>query len=129
MFPNPICSVEEVSDMQDFRNEDTWKKAHSLALRVYEETKSLPRDETFGIIMQLRQNATAIASAIAAGCGSDENSQAAVDLRQAAARCCELEYMILLAKDLGFWPPTLCHELTMSAAGIRTSILCNPVSN
>ena len=108
--------------MQDFQNVDTWKKAHELVLRVYQESKVMPRDETFGIIMQLRQNATAIASGIAAGCARTENTEAAADLRKAAANCSELEYLILLAKDLALWPPTLCDELTASAVDIRSRI-------
>ena len=108
--------------MQDYQNVDTWKKAHELVLRVYQESKALPRDETFGIIMQLRQNATAIASGLAAGCGKIVKTDAATSLRKAAAHCSELEYMILLTKDLALWPPMLCDEVTASAVDIRTRI-------
>ena len=108
--------------MQDYQNVDTWKKAHELVLRVYQESKALPRDETFGIIMQLRQNATAIASGLAAGCGRTANGDAAIKLRKAAAHCSELEYMILLTRDLALWPPMLCDEVTASAVDIRTRI-------
>ena len=108
--------------MQDFRNVDAWKKAHGLALRIYEETKSLPRDETFGITMQLRQSATAIASQIADGCGSEGNGGFAVDFRKAAGHCSELEYLVLLTKDLALWPPTLSDELMASAVEVRKMI-------
>jgi four helix bundle protein len=105
--------------MQDFRNVDTWNKAHGLVLRVYHETKSLPRDEVFGITMLLRRSATAIASRIAEGCGREINSDFAVDLRKAAAHCSELEYLVLLARDLHLWTPTLSEELMASAVEIR----------
>ena len=108
--------------MQDFRNVDAWKKAHGLALRIYQETKSLPRDETLGITMQLRRSATAIASQIAGGCGSEGNCDFAVDLRKAAAQCSELEYLVLLTKDLALWPPTLSDELMASAVEVRKMI-------
>ena len=109
--------------MQDFRSVDTWKKAHRLVLQVYEESKSLPRDETLGIIMLLRQSATAIASGIAAGYGRTESCEASVDLHKAAAHCTELEYLILLTRDLALWPPTLSDELMASAIDVRTMVL------
>jgi len=90
-----FCGVDEVYDMQDFRNIDTWKKAHGLTLRVFEETKSLPRDETFGITMLLRRSATSIASQIAESCRRGDKVEAAADLRKAAASCGELEYLVL----------------------------------
>lgn len=108
--------------MQDFRAVDTWKMAHGLVLRIYQETKSLPRDETFGITMQLRQSATAIASQITEDCAKQENIELAGDFRNAIAQCTRLEYLILLAKDLALWPPALSDELMASAVEVRKMI-------
>jgi len=108
--------------MQDFQSIATWKKAHGLTLRVFEETKTLPRDETFGITMLLRRSATAIASQIAEGCGGAANGEASADLRKAASHCVELEYLVLLTKDLALWPPSLCDELMASAVEIRSMV-------
>ena len=108
--------------MQDFRQVDAWKKAHGLALRIYQETKSLPRDETLGITMQLRRSATAIASQIAGDCGGVDGTGYALDFRKAAAHCSELEYLFLLTKDLALWPPTLSDELMASAVEVRKMI-------
>lgn len=108
--------------MQDFRAVDTWKLAHGLVLRIYQETKSLPRDETFGITMQLRQSATAIASQISEGCATKQDEEFAGDFHKAAAHCAQLEYLILLAKDLALWPPALSDELMASAIEVRKMI-------
>jgi four helix bundle protein len=108
--------------MQDFQTVDTWKRAHGLVLRIYQETKSLPRDETFGITMQLRQSATAIASQITGSCAKQENKEFAGDFHKVAAHCTELEYLILLAKDLALWPPALSDELMASAIEVRKMI-------
>jgi len=109
--------------MQDFQNVAVWQKAHSLALRVYHETKSLPRDETFGITMQLRQSVTAIASKIAEGCASGQDTDVSGNLRAAASHGTELEYLVLLAKDLALWPPVLCGELIAAGEEVRNMIL------
>ena len=108
--------------MQDFRNLEAWKRAHELVLRVYEESRSLPRDETFGLTMQLRHGATSIATGITAGCGRAVTTEAVADFRKAADHCSELEYYIQLAKDMALWPPTLCGELIASTVDIRDRI-------
>jgi four helix bundle protein len=58
--------------MQDFHSLDVWNKAHSLTLSVYQATQGMPREEVFGITMQLRRGATAIATRIAEGCGREK---------------------------------------------------------
>lgn len=108
--------------MQDFRNSDVWVKAHALTLRIYKATQSMPREEVFGITIQLRRSATAIATRIAEGCGRTGNIEFAVDLRKAAAGCNELEYLILLARDLEYWNPELSEDLIAAAAEVRKMI-------
>ena len=55
--------------MQDFKNIGAWEKAHALVLSVYRETQTMPREEVFGITMQLRRVATAMATRLAEGSG------------------------------------------------------------
>jgi len=88
--------------MQDFRNIEAWRKAHNLALSVYRETLTLPKDEVFGLTIQLRRSATAIATRIAEGTGRSVVIEFAGDLRRAAPSCNELEYLIVLARDLRY---------------------------
>ncbi len=54
--------------MQDFRNLDVWVCAHRCTLRVYEITRSFPREEQFGLTSQLRRAAVSIGANIAEGC-------------------------------------------------------------
>src|SRR6201994_4486720 len=86
--------------MQDFRNLDAWVKAHRLVLAVYSATRALPREEIFGITMQLRRAATAVPMRIAEACGGDAQDMAR-ELRRAAAMTSDLEYLVLLASDFG----------------------------
>jgi len=86
--------------MQDFRNVEAWQKAHALVLAVYRDTQSMPREEIFGVTMQLRRGATAMR--IAEGTGRSGDVEFAVDLRKAGATCNELEYLFVLAKDLSY---------------------------
>ena len=108
--------------MQDFRNIDFWHKAHALVLATYRATQSLPKEEVFGLTIQLRRSSTAIATRIAEGCGRGNNIEFAVDLRKAIAGCNELEYLILLAKDLNYWKPEASDQLTKDTIEVRKMV-------
>ncbi len=90
--------------MRDFRELEVWRQAHALVQKVYVATKLLPKEEIFGLTVQLRRSATAIATRIAEGCGVDSDIEFAGYLQRAKAAASELEYLLLLAKDLGYLP-------------------------
>jgi len=46
-----------------------WQKADELAYQIYQETKSFPKDEVYGIISQLRRAAVSIPINIVEGAG------------------------------------------------------------
>jgi len=87
--------------MQDFRDLKVWEKAHTLTLRVYHVTADLPKDERYGLSSQLRRTAVSIGANIAEGCGRGTNADLARFLQIAMASASELEYELLLARDLG----------------------------
>jgi len=108
--------------MQDFRNVDVWAKAHAVVLSIYRETLSLPKDEVFGVTIQLRRAAASIATRIAEGSGRTSNIDFAMDLRRAAASCNELEYLVLLARDLSYWKPEIADRLIADIVEVRKMI-------
>jgi four helix bundle protein len=108
--------------MQDFRNIDAWRLAHKVTLSLYRETLSLPKEEVFGVTIQLRRSATAIATRIAEGAGRSAVTEFAGDLRRAAASCNELEYLIVLARDLGYWKPDVANGLIDDTVEVRKVI-------
>ncbi len=87
--------------MRDFRNLKVWQKAHELTLVVYRETKRFPRDELYGLTSQLRRGASSIPANIAEGCGRSTDRDFARFLDIAAGSGSELEYHLLLSRDLG----------------------------
>jgi four helix bundle protein len=108
--------------LQDFRKLDVWRRAHELVLAVYQVTQSLPKEEVFGVTMQLRRTATAIPSRIAEACGRDAGSELAADLRRSTVACNETEYLLLLAKDLGFMRPEMYDNLNAETVEVRKMI-------
>lgn len=88
--------------MKDFRNLVVWNKAHELTFRCYKFTSEFPRTETYGLTSQIRRSAASIAANIAEGCGKRGNAEFQRYLAIAAGSASELEYHLLLAKDLRF---------------------------
>ncbi|MGB7732025.1 MAG: four helix bundle protein [Candidatus Acidiferrum sp.] len=86
--------------MQDFRKLDVWRRSHNFVLRVYRISGQLPKDERFGLTSQIRRAAGSIPANIAEGCGRKSR----VELRQflyiSMGSASELEYHLLLARDL-----------------------------
>ncbi len=88
--------------MKDFRSLKSWGKAHELTLKVYNATKTFPREEVFGLTSQLRRACASIPANIAEGCGRSGDAELARFLVIAAGSASEVEYHLLLAHDLGY---------------------------
>lgn len=87
--------------MQNYQNLTAWKKAHDLALEVYRHTTRMPSREYPGLTSQLRRAATSIAANVAEGCGHASQAEFARFLQMASASALEVDYHLLLARDLG----------------------------
>lgn len=87
--------------MKDFRKLAVWEKAHGLTLAIYRETVAFPRQEVYGITSQMRRASASIAANIAEGCGRGGDGDFHRFLNTSAGSAVELEYFLLLAKDLG----------------------------
>ena len=90
--------------MKDFRTLKVWEKAHALALEVYLLTAEFPADERFGLTIQMRRSGAAVPTHIAEGCGADSDQELARLLLVAMQSACELEYQLLLSRDLTYTP-------------------------
>ena len=90
--------------MQDFRELHVWQKAHNLVLGVYRSTKDFPLDERYGLTSQLRRGAASIPANIAEGCGRRGGRELRRFLDIASGSASELEYHLLLARDLEYLP-------------------------
>jgi four helix bundle protein len=88
--------------MRDFHGLLVWQKSHALTLGVYRMTKSFPTDERFGIISQLRRAASSVPANLSEGCGRGSESDFGRFVQIAMGSAAEVEYHLLLAKDLGY---------------------------
>ena len=86
--------------MQNFRNLKVWERAHALTLDVYKASKSFPREELYGLTSQMRRASVSIGSNIAEGTCRNGDAEFARFLQMAAGSTSEVEYQLMLARDL-----------------------------
>ncbi len=77
--------------VKSYRDLETWQKAMDLVQEIYLETKSFPKEETYGLSGQMRRAAVSIPSNIAEGQGRDSTKEFLHHLSIAYGSLCELE--------------------------------------
>jgi len=97
--------------MRDFREIKVWEKAHLLTLEIYKATASFPTEERYGLTSQLRRSSASIAANIAEGFGRGGNAELARSLQIGMGSASEVEYHILLAKDLNLLSKKIYDDL------------------
>ena len=88
--------------MQDFKKLEVWRKSHLLTLDAYKITGRFPRSELYGLTSQIRRSASSVPANIAEGCGRGSNAELTRYLTISMGSASELEYHILLARDLKY---------------------------
>jgi four helix bundle protein len=86
--------------MQDYRRLDVWQDSHGLTLDIYRLSMLFPDNERFGLTAQLRRAAVSIPSNIAEGAGRRTSSDFGRFLDIALGSTNEVEYQLVLARDL-----------------------------
>ncbi|MCW5977574.1 MAG: four helix bundle protein [Bryobacteraceae bacterium] len=98
--PGNATSPHGQDPMKDFRELKVWQKAHRLTLAVYAATRGFPPEERYGLTSQLRRASFSIPNNLAEGCGRSGDSDFARFCWMAMGSASELEYLLLLARDL-----------------------------
>ena len=105
--------------MQDFRSLKVWEKGHQFTLAVYKTTKSFPKEELFGLTSQIRRSSASIPANIAEGCGRGSDSDFGRFLQIAMGSASEVEYHLVLSRDLGYLQPSDHDRLTADVIELK----------
>ena len=105
--------------MKEFRRLTVWEKAHHLTLAVYSATAGFPSEEVYGLRSQMRRCSASVPANIAEGCGRTGNGEFHRFLNMAAGSLFELEYFVLLSRDLEFISPQTFEALTNDAREVQ----------
>lgn len=88
--------------MKDFRNFDIWHQGIELAVKAYELTKQLPKDEIYGLSSQIKRAVVSIPSNIAEGCSRETDKDFRKFVRTSLGSAFELETDLVIADRLRF---------------------------
>ena len=104
-----------------------WQEAMKLVEMIYQGTAGFPREEIFGLTLQLRRSAVSVPSNIAEGAGRNSSKELFHFLGVASGSLAELETQLDVAVRLKFLDA--CAECLKQAAlvgkllvGLRNSI-------
>ena len=88
---------------QSFRDLLVWQKAHRFVLAIYEFTSRLPKQENYGLSLQMRRAAVSIPANIAEGFRKRSRPDKARFMNMAEGSVEESRYYYLIvAQDLGY---------------------------
>ncbi len=88
--------------VRDYKDLLVWQKAMELARQVYRVSGTLPAEEKFGLISQLRRAAVSVPSNIAEGQARNTTGEFIQFISHAEGSLAELDTQLRLASDLEF---------------------------
>ncbi|MEI6296752.1 MAG: four helix bundle protein [bacterium] len=88
--------------IKSFTDLNTWKEGHSLALSVYEITKSFPKEEIFSLTNQMRRCAVSITSNIAEGFSRRSKKEKIQFYSISLGSITELQNQLIISKDIKY---------------------------
>jgi four helix bundle protein len=106
---------EKEASVKGFKELNVWRKAHDMTVAVYGITRGFPREELYGLTSQLRRSVASIGANIAEGCGRRSDGEMARYLQIARGSASEVEYHVLLARDLHYLREEEWRELSCQA--------------
>jgi len=109
--------------MQNYKDLLVWKKAHQLTLEIYKTVSTYPKEEIYSLVSQLKRASSSIATNIAEGTGRFSQKDLTHFLQIALGSSHEVEYLLLLSKDLGFINNEIYIQLEKNVNEIKAMLI------
>jgi four helix bundle protein len=94
------CQTTE--PIRDFRQLVLWQRSMDLALAVYKTTGAYPREELYGLVVQMRRAAVSVCSNVAEGYARRSTREFLQFLSIADGSLAELQTQLILGTRLGY---------------------------
>lgn len=94
--------IKGAKKIKSFTGLIAWQEGHRLVLMIYEMTKGFPKEETFGLVSQMRRCAVSVTSNIAEGFSRQSYKEKIQFYSMAQGSVTELQNQLLVARDVGF---------------------------
>ena len=105
--------------MRDFGDLVVWQKSHRLTLALYRATEGSPKPEMFGLSSQIRRAGASVPTNLAEGCGRWGDGDMGRFIQIAMGSASEVAYLILLAKDWGYFETVEYEHLSADLNEVR----------
>jgi four helix bundle protein len=103
---------------RDHRKLHVFHDSHALVLAIYLGTKDFPKDEWFGIRLQMRKAAVSVPTNLVEGNARRTTRDYCSFLNVGLASACELAYLVKLAIELGFIASAAGKDLAEQSSSI-----------
>jgi len=107
------------SVVSDFKKLEVWQKAHALALHAYRVATKMRKSQDLPLRSQIIRAAMSIPANIVEGRRQESDKGFARFLRIALNSGCELEYHLILARDIGAMTETDSDSLLTELIEVR----------
>jgi four helix bundle protein len=97
--------------MMPYEKFEAWQIAHQLALEIYRVTDQWPKEERFGLTIQLRRAALSAPTNVAEGVAKRGNRELRRFLDIALGSLSEVSYLLRFSRDRGLLGPDSWLEL------------------
>ena len=94
--------IQRRNETQSYKDFVVWQKGIDLAKIVYRLTQSLPSEEKFGLVAQMRRSAVSIPSNVAEGQARHTTGEFIQFISHAEGSVAELDTQLILSVSLGF---------------------------
>ena len=94
--------MPEARKIKNFRDLDVWKLGKEITLNIYRVTQTFPKEESYGLVQQMRRAVASIPANIAEGFNRAHNKEERQFLYVALGSCAELETYIEISCELGY---------------------------
>jgi four helix bundle protein len=111
-------SISRAASVRDFTDLEAWQVARELRRDVYAICKSFPKDETFGLISQIKLAATSVTANIAEGFGRYSYQENIQFCRQSRGSVYEVRDHLIASFDAGFLPQGKLDDLDAKALSV-----------
>jgi four helix bundle protein len=117
---------------RSFRELLVWRKAHEFVLAVYAFTAGFPKQETYGLSLQMRRAAISVPANIAEGFRRRGKAEKARYMNIAEGSLEESRYYLILAQDLRYGDTgklnSALEEVSRLLSAYATAILTSSTS-
>ena len=104
--------------MKSYRDLIVWSRAVNLCESIYRVTALFPRQETYGLVTQMRRASVSVPSNIAEALGRYTRKDCLHFLRNSRGSLLVLETQLIISQRLNFLNALVCNELLEETAKI-----------